>query len=145
MNFTAKQFNELTVSELYEILKSRAEVFFLEQGIVCQDMDDVDYKSLHCFLQKDGRVVGYLRAFYPKEPSETVTVGRVLTLRHGEGLGKALMEKSMAAIRDKMPCDRLYLHAQVQVVGFYENFGFRVISDEFLEENIPHVEMERAF
>ena len=145
MTFSAKFFDELSNGELYEILRSRAEVFFLEQGIVCQDMDGVDRFSLHCFLSEGERVTAYLRAFYAKDDPETVTVGRVLTLRHGEGFGRLLMERSMEAIADKLPCKRLFLHAQQPVIGFYERFGFRVISDVFLEENIPHVEMERAF
>ena len=45
MEFLAKRFDELTTRELYEILKSRAEVFMLGQGIICQDIDDVDYES----------------------------------------------------------------------------------------------------
>ena len=52
MNLIVKVFDELTAAELYEILKSRAEVFMLEQNIKCQDMDNVDYKSIHCFLRK---------------------------------------------------------------------------------------------
>ena len=50
MVFEAKWFNDLSAAELYEILKSRSEVFLLEQNIICQDMDDVDYKSLHCYF-----------------------------------------------------------------------------------------------
>ena len=143
MTFHAIPFDELPNVALYEILKSRAEVFFLEQGIVCQDMDGVDLHSLHCFLLENGRVCAYLRAFRAENDPETVTIGRVLTLRHGAGHGRLLMERAIEAIRDKLPCRRLFLHAQVPVVGFYERFGFRVISDVFLEENIPHVEMER--
>ena len=62
MQFKVKRFGELTTAELYEILKSRSEIFLLEQNIVCQDMDDVDYDSLHCFLQENGRITAYLRA-----------------------------------------------------------------------------------
>jgi ElaA protein len=52
MNFVAKEFDELTTKELYEILKARAKVFIVEQGIQCQDMDDVDYRSLKCPVQR---------------------------------------------------------------------------------------------
>ncbi len=34
------------------------------------------------------------------------------------------------------------MNAQKQVVGFYEKFGFKVVSDNFLEEGIIHVVME---
>lgn len=50
MGFAAKYFQELTSVELYEILKARAQVFVVEQRCIYQDLDDVDYDSLHIFL-----------------------------------------------------------------------------------------------
>lgn len=50
MNLIIKRFDELTTRQLYEILKSRAEIFLLEQNIVCQDLDDEDYND--CSLSK---------------------------------------------------------------------------------------------
>ena len=61
MDFIVKKFNELTAGELYEILKARSAVFLLEQNIVCQDMDDVDYDSYHFFICDDKKVMAYLR------------------------------------------------------------------------------------
>ena len=142
MDFRAKYFEELKTSQLYEILKSRMEVFMLEQRIFCLDMDDVDYRSRHCFLEDGGRVVGYLREFYQADDPDALHLGRVLTLHHGKGLGRALMEQSLADIRRTMPCRVIRLDSQTHAVGFYEKFGFSVVSDEFLEEGIPHVVME---
>ena len=53
MKFFAKEFSELSVCELYEIIKSRTEIFLLEQNIICQDLDDTDYKCLHCFVMME--------------------------------------------------------------------------------------------
>ena len=63
MDFYAKTFSELSAREIYEILKSRMEIFLLEQDIKCLDADDVDYDSLHVFFEHEGRVVAYFRAF----------------------------------------------------------------------------------
>ena len=142
MAFKAKKFDELSLNELYEILKSRTEIFLLEQSIVCQDMDDVDYNSLHCFMWQNGRVIAYLRAFCEEENSKTVTVGRVLTLNHGEGIGTMLMQKSMEEIKKQFDCNKITLHAQKQASGFYEKLGFVTVSDEFLEEGVIHISME---
>lgn len=142
MNFKVKVFKELTAAELYEILKSRAEVFLLEQNIKCQDMDDIDYKSLHCFFQEDQRVTAYLRAYYKEGNTDIVQIGRVLTLRHGIGLGRTLMAESIKAIKNKMQCKKICMDAQKHAVGFYEKLGFKVMSDEFYEEGIVHVVME---
>ncbi len=140
MNFISKNFSELTTVELYEILKSRTEIFLLEQRIICQDMDDKDYESLHCFFVNGERVIAYLRAFSSDEG--VVTIGRVLTLEHKKGLGSELMRKSIEAIKKEFDCQKIAVHAQTQAVGFYEKMGFFRVSDEFLEEGIPHITME---
>lgn len=142
MGFFAKSFSELTLSELYEILKSRSQIFMLEQNIICQDMDNVDYDALHCFISENGRVTAYLRAFYSDESKTCVKIGRVLTLNHGMGYGKIIMEKAINVIKEKMPCDIISLNSQKQAVGFYLKLGFKVVSDEFLEEGVPHYKME---
>lgn len=135
----AKLFEDLTTKELYEIVRSRTEIFLLEQKIICQDFDGVDYEALHCFIEKEGRVVAYLRA-YPTQ--DGVKIGRVLSLTHAKGLGRALMEEAIPAIRERFACDKLLVHAQKHAQGFYEKLGFVVTSPDYLEEGIPHVTME---
>ena len=141
MTFNAANFSDLSAGQLYEILKSRMEVFMLEQQIHCLDMDNVDYRSRHCFLEDRGRVLAYLRAFYG-EDRNSLQIGRVLTLHHGQGLGRELMCRTLEDLRENMPCQKLVLHSQTHAMGFYEKFGFRTVSEEFLEEGIPHVTME---
>ncbi len=140
MEFYAKEFHELSLTELYEIIKSRTEIFLLEQHIICQDLDDVDYKSLHCFLFDGKRVRGYLRAFCSDE--DVVTIGRVLTLTHKKGLGRELMKKSIQEIQSRSSCRKISVHAQKQAVEFYQKLGFVIVSEEFMEEGVPHVTME---
>lgn len=142
MNLIAKNFEELTITELYEILKARAEIFIMEQDINYQDMDNIDYKSLHCFFTENNQVIAYLRAFYQDNHKETVKIGRVLTLKHGNGIGKDLLTQSLKAIKDKMKCKKISMHAQKHATGFYEKFGFKTVSNEFLEEGVIHVTME---
>lgn len=142
MELITKEFQELTTIELYEILKARAEIFIMEQQINYQDMDDIDYHSVHCFFEEGSKVIAYLRAFYVDDQRKIVKVGRVLTLNHGNGIGKKLLEDSILAIQEKMECEKIYIHAQKHAIGFYEKFGFVVTSDEFLEEGVTHVSME---
>lgn len=142
MEFYCKTFDELTNRQVYEILKSRTEIFLLEQDIRCQDMDDVDYQSLHCFMEEGNRVIAYLRIYYKDMDCKIVKIGRVLTLTHRNGLGRELMIRSLAIVRDKMPCEAIHVDAQVQASGYYEKMGFRQISEEFMEEGIPHILME---
>ncbi len=141
MNFAKKTFSELSVDELYEILKSRAEIFLLEQNIICQDLDDKDRNSIHCFFTDKNRVVAYLRAF--PSGDDTVTIGRVLTLEHGKGLGRELMKRSLEEIKNHFGNKKTIVHAQKQAAQFYEKMGFKTVSDEYLEEGIVHITMEK--
>ena len=140
MQFKYKYFNELSVSELYEIVRARTEIFLLEQKIICQDFDGEDYNALHCFIEDNGKVVAYLRAY--KIDKNIVKIGRVLTITHKIGLGKELMNKSMPIILEKFKGLKITLNAQSYAKGFYQKCGFKVVSNEFLEENIPHLKME---
>lgn len=142
MELITKTFNELTTLELYEILKSRAEIFIMEQNINYQDMDDIDHRSLHCFYMENNQVVAYLRAFYQDDNKDIVKVGRVLTLHHGKGLGSRLLNESIDVIKNKMPCDKVYIHAQKHAEDFYKKHGFITTSSEFLEQGVVHVSME---
>ena len=116
------------------------QIFLLEQRIICQDLDNKDYESLHCFFVDKERVIAYLRAFCSGDG--VVTIGRVLTLEHKKGLGSELMKKSIDAIKKEFDCKKITVHAQKQAVGFYEKMGFLTVSDEFLEEGVPHLTME---
>lgn len=145
MNLISKKFEELNTVELYEILKARSEIFIMEQNIHYQDMDNIDYRSLHCFFMEDNKVTAYLRAFFQDENKEVVKVGRVLTIKHGNGIGKDLMLQSLTAIREKMKCKKIIMDAQKHAEGFYEKLNFKTVSDDFLEEGIVHVSMEYDF
>ena len=140
MDLIAKFFDELSPQEVYEILKARAEIFVVEQKILYQDMDDIDYKSLHCFFVRNGKAAAYLRAF-PVD-GNVVRIGRVLTLEHGKGMGKELLEKSLAAIKNRMNPEKIEVHAQKHAEGFYEKFGFKATSGDFSEAGIVHVPMK---
>ncbi len=137
--FKAKLFDELSAREIYEICRARTEVFLLEQRIICQDFDRVDYDSLHCFIEQDGDVVAYLRAFHSNDGM--IQIGRVLSVEHRKGLGRELMERSYPEIRKALGDLPFILHAQTQAEGFYAKMGFVTVSDVFLEEGIPHVTM----
>ena len=141
MNLITKYFHELTTTELYEILKSRAEIFVVEQNCVYQDLDDKDYHGLHIFYEEDGKIVAYLRVFEKDAATKTVQMGRVLTLTHGIGIGGQILKEGIKQIKEKLNPSSIYIEAQCYAIGFYEREGFVVSSDEFLEDGIPHVEM----
>lgn len=136
----AKFFNELSPTEVYEILKARVQIFVVEQKCAYQDIDDIDYESLHIFYKSGEKITAYLRAF--RRDGETVQLGRVLTTEHGKGLGGELLKNAIEIVTEKLRPEKIYIEAQTYAIGFYEREGFVVCSDEFLEDGIPHVKME---
>jgi len=142
MQMYIKSFNELTTSELFEILRVRCAVFIVEQNCPYQDIDEIDRRALHVFLRDGEEIAAYLRIF--EKDAQRVQIGRVLTTRRGKGYGAAVMRAGLDALQSYFTQPEIYLEAQTYAVGFYEKFGFSVCSDEFLEDGIPHVEMTRA-
>ena len=139
MTFEAKYFEELTTTELYEILKTRSEIFVVEQNCVYQDLDDKDYESLHVFSKEGKRINAYLRVFYKEE--HVAQIGRVVTLHHGTGFGGQLLREGIRQVREKFLVHQIHIEAQCYAVGYYEKVGFEPCSEEFMLDGIPHVEM----
>ena len=52
------------------------------------------------------------------------------------------MTASIEAVRDKLGADMITIEAQVYARSLYENLGFRQTSEEFLEDGIPHIQMQ---
>lgn len=143
MTITTLPFNELSVHQLYQILQLREKIFVLEQTCLYQDLDDLDQQALHSFLEIDGRIVAYARVFYRNEAEGLVQIGRVIAeqaLRR-QGLATKVMQEAMQVATRELHARQLYLEAQCYAIPFYEKLGFKVCSEEFLEDGIPHVQM----
>lgn len=143
MELVVKTFDELNTRELYEILRVRAAVFVVEQECAYQDVDGIDPNAVHAFLKDEDGVQAYLRVFEKDE--RTAQMGRMLTVERGNGLGAQLLKEGIRIARDVLQKDCLYIEAQSYAIGFYEREGFRVTSEEFLEDGIPHVQMLLKF
>ena len=134
-----KTFDQLTTRELYEILKTRAAVFIVEQNCAYQDLDDIDFKSTHIMLYSDGELVAYSRVFKDDE-SDLWHIGRVLTTQRNKHFGLRIMEEAIRVAKE-MDAQLIEIEAQSYAIGFYEQLGFEVSSDEFLLDGILHRRM----
>ena len=143
MELIVKHFNELSTRELYEILKTRFEIFVTEQECIYQDLDDKDQDAIHVFCINDsGRVAGCLRVFWNDKAAGVAQIGRVVTLEHGKGIGREILHKGVEIATEQLGAKKIYLEAQEYAIGYYAKEGFEVVSDVFMEDGIPHVKME---
>lgn len=141
MDLVVKRFEELSVEELYQIMYIRVSVFVVEQNCAYQEIDDKDRYSYHVFLKDDTGIKAYLRVVDKGVSFEEVAVGRVLTLKRSCGLGNKILLEGIRVAREKMNADRIKIEAQSYAKEFYEKAGFKQVSEEFLEDGIPHIQM----
>jgi ElaA protein len=147
MEFTFKHFTELTVDELYDILKLRSEIFVVEQDCVYNDLDGHDKNATHQFLKKNGEIVAYSRLLQPGSRFADYSIGRVVVKEseRGTGLGIRMMEEAKQYILNVWKGERIKISAQKYLQKFYEDLGFFVVTDEYLEDGIPHFGMLLEF
>ena len=143
MEIQVKKFEELTTLELYEILRARAEVFVVEQDCVYQDLDNKDLGAYHVTIREDGEIVAYLRVLDRGVSYDTASIGRVITTEkgRGRGIGLVLIKEGIKIAKERFGADKITISAQCQAHGFYKKAGFRVVSDTYMEDNIPHARM----
>lgn len=143
MEVAIKTFNQLTTEELYQILRLRSEVFVVEQDCVYQDVDNKDQKALHIIGTKNGEIVAYTRIFKPEDYFNNVSIGRVVVSQDQRkyGLGKRIMQASLAAIDQRFPNQPIEISAQSYLLKFYTELGFKITGEEYLEDGIPHRRM----
>ena len=140
-----KSFKELSIHELYEILKVRQEVFVVEQTCYYLDADGYDQKALHLFAEKEGKVVAYCRIFPEGVKYPETSIGRVLTNTKYRNLklGKTLINIALQAIETHFKTSECRISAQDYLLEFYKSFGFEDTGKKYLEDDIPHTEMVR--
>ncbi len=141
MKLFIKKFDELSLNELYDILKLRIDVFVVEQKCPYPEADDRDQKALHIFLKDGNTIQAYLRVLDRGVESEYVSIGRVVTATRNKGLGIRILNEGIRAAQEVYRADKIYLEAQTYAIPFYEKAGFRVISEKFVMDGIPHVKM----
>jgi len=139
----------LTPHELYAMLAARSAVFVVEQHCIYTDIDGQDPAAWHLFgldaARTDRPLAACARVFGPDAVDPTVRIGRVLTTPAYRqlGLGKILIDQVMMRLPHHWPEAPVRLHAQAHLKAFYGAFGFIPSSDIHLEDNIPHIWMQR--
>ncbi|CAM4442622.1 GNAT family N-acetyltransferase [Flavobacterium terrigena] len=146
LQFKIKRFNELSTTELYQILQLRSEVFVVEQNCVYQDVDGKDEKAIHVLGYYEGVLAAYSRLFKPNDYFTQSSIGRVIVKpsHRDKKLGHDLMKASIDAVKDLFHETNITISAQLYLQKFYESHGFVIVGESYLEDDIPHIEMRKA-
>lgn len=145
MSWKIKKFGELTKGELYNILKERTLVFVVEQKCPYLEVDGIDPFSYHLFKEEEesGEIIAYLRIIPAGIHFKETAIGRVFVKKEyrRQGLAKELLKKGLDFIQNELNETTVKIQAQDYLKKFYSDFGFEPVSDTYLEDNIPHIDM----
>lgn len=140
-----KSFENLSVHELYDILRLRSEIFVVEQSCVYLDSDGKDKLALHLLGEFEGKIVAYSRLFKPGISFDNASIGRVVVDANyrDRKWGHNLMREAIAGIKNHFGENKITIGAQLYLKKFYEAHGFVQTSEMYLEDDIPHIEMKK--
>jgi ElaA protein len=139
----SKAFNELSLTELYDLLRLRSEVFVVEQNCVFLDMDDKDQKCQHVLLYDDAQLVAYARVVPAGVSFTEASIGRIITsmVVRGKGAGKILTQYAIDESRRLFGHQPIRIGAQCYAIKFYQQLCFKIDGEVYDEDGIDHVEM----
>lgn len=145
-----KHFDELSLDQLYDLLKLRIDVFVVEQTCYYPDLDsepnqlDRHPDTLHVLGYQNNKLIAYLRIL-PKGQSydNYISIGRVVIAKQARrsGLGHQLMCEALNLCQQYFSNQSIKISAQEHLINYYQQHGFEQVSDMYLEDNIPHVAM----
>lgn len=145
MTWHFKSFEELTTEELYKIIQLRIAVFVIEQNAPYQDCDGKDFVAYHIWAEENGEILAYARLLPAGISYQEPCLGRVVNQEkvRGTGVGNTLVFLSLEAMNTLFKTNSVRISGQLYLKSFYEKFGFRQVSEVYLEDDIPHIEMLR--
>src|SRR5262245_56024657 len=107
-------------------------VFVTEQGVPEEiEMDRDDKRAFHFLALEGNQAVGTARVVMRHRSAK---IGRMAVLKkyRGKGIGTKLLRRAIVISR-RQGAQKIYLHAQVPVIGFYEAMAFRCVGPVFKE------------
>ncbi len=143
------RFDDLSPRDWYAASAARIDVFVMEQNCPFQDLDGADFFSWHLLgwhrAGADKTLAAYCRLVDAGIKFATPSIGRVITTKNFRlgGYGKLLMKEVCARHDALYPGLPNRIGAQARLEKFYQGFGYVTDSDLYMEDGIPHLEMER--
>jgi ElaA protein len=141
-----KSWSELTLEELYSFIKLRTDVFFVEQQIDEEELDNRDQEPTteHFWIADATGTAAYLRVLVDAQEAHLDarhSFGRVVVRadRRGEGLAQLLV----ARVMEQYGHESILLHSQEYIAPLYAKFGFEPFGASYIEASIPHISMYR--
>lgn len=146
MTLEVYPFNQLTTQQLHDLMRLRIDVFVVEQNCPYPEIDGRDTDALHVLGTEDEKIVAYTRILPAGSVFPEVSFGRVLVAEshRGKRLGHDLLKCTLSTIEAHHGPVPVRISAQVYLVAYYQQYGFKIAGEEYLEDGLPHVDMLRT-
>ncbi len=119
------------------LMQLRNRVFVEEQKVsAALDVDGKDSECQHVKAIVDGLIIGTGRLL----PNGFIGRMCVLAEYRNRNIGTMMLENLVQQALDRGH-QKVLLNAQSYIIPFYQKYGFRIDSDEFIEADIPHRRM----
>lgn len=141
-------FDQMDGRTVHDLLRLRQDIFVVEQESAYADIDGKDPEALHLLLRstKTGKLAGALRLFPPHGPDQSMRIGRVVIAdgNRGKGLGRVMMDAALKKARMLGPSGPIHITGQAHLERFYGDLGFETVSDIYMQDGIPHIDLLRS-
>lgn len=143
MKIIIEKLIDMSPLSVFEMFKLRVDVFVVEQNCPYPEIDELDKECIHLQIKDGDILAAYCRII---TEGETARIGRVIVnpAFRGKQLGRHLMTAAIEDIERTEQYNCIELSAQSHLQHFYSSFGFKVTSEEYLEDDIPHIDMKLA-
>lgn len=131
--------------DLQKCLNIRLKVFVEGQRVpIEEEVDGKDAESEHYLLFVNEEPVGVARVRHVEDFSKIERVA-ILDKYQGRGLGHEIMKFILSDLRSHSTAKKVKLSSQTYAIPFYEKLGFMVCSDEYIDADISHKDMQLFF
>ncbi|QBG35327.1 GNAT family N-acetyltransferase [Litorilituus sediminis] len=150
LSWQSLSFEQLTTTQLYDLLKLRVDVFVVEQNCPYPDLDsdsnelDRHTQTIHLLGYQSDELIAYARILAKGQSyADYISIGRVVTKAsaRGSGLGHQLLQQALELCQQHYPKESIKISAQEHLANYYQQHGFKQVSPMYLEDNIPHIAM----
>lgn len=138
---SVKNTQQLTSSELINIMRERTRVFVVEQNCAYQEVDEKDDEAEHVMMTVGDQLAAYAR-IVPHDDKKHISFGRVLVVKEfrGRSLGRQIVAKTIEEIKKDYPGNKIKIEGQSYLKNFYESFGFQAVSEPYPIDGIEHID-----
>ncbi|MGC1182819.1 GNAT family N-acetyltransferase [Legionella sp.] len=134
-----------SAKEIQQCMDIRNQIFVKGQNVpISEEVDGNDEDSEHYLLLIDEQPAGVARVRFMGNFAKIERLA-ILDKYQGKGFGKKLMQKILLDLLNNEVVTVAKLSSQTHAIPFYEKLGFVVCSEEYMDANIPHKEMQLNF